>query len=76
MTPGDAWLSELAPRAAVISVGARNRYGHPSPEALERLRRHDADLWRTDQDGTITAVTDGHTMTLRAGRRTVRYPVE
>jgi len=73
---GDAWLSELAPRAAVISVGAHNRYGHPSPEALERLRRHHADLWRTDQDGTITAVTDGHTMTLRAGRRTVRYPVE
>ena len=73
---GDAWLTELAPRAAVISVGAHNRYGHPSPEALERLRRHHADLWRTDQDGTVTAVTDGHTMTLRAGRRVVRYPVE
>ncbi len=73
---GNAWLSELAPRAAVISVGAHNGYGHPSPEALERLRRHHADLWRTDQDGTISAVTDGHTMTLRAGRRSVRYPVE
>lgn len=73
---GDAWLGELAPRAAVISVGAHNGYGHPSPEALERLRRHQVELWRTDQDGTISAVTDGHTMTLRAGRRTVRYPVE
>jgi len=73
---GDAWLAELTPRAAIVSVGAHNRYGHPAPETLTRLRAHHADIWRTDQDGTITAVTDGHTMTLRAGRRSVRYPVE
>ena len=73
---GDAWLTELAPRAAIVSVGARNRYGHPSAEALDRLSRHGAEIWRTDRDGTITVVTDGHSMTLRAGRRTARYPVE
>ncbi len=73
---GDAWLAELAPRAAVVSVGAHNRYGHPSAEALGRLARHGVDVWRTDRDGTIGAVTDGHSLTLRAARRVVRYPVE
>lgn len=73
---GDPWLTELAPRVAIVSVGAHNRYGHPSAEALDRLSRHGAAIWRTDRDGTITVVTDGHSMTLRAGRRTARYPVE
>ena len=57
---GDAWLRELRPRAAVVSVGARNRYGHPTAEALERLAAHRADVWRTDRAGTITVeVTAG-----------------
>ena len=73
---GDGWLAELSPRAAIVSVGARNRYGHPSAEALGRLARHGVDIWRTDRDGGISAVTDGHTLTLRARGRVVRYPVE
>jgi competence protein ComEC len=55
----DAWLDELAPPTAVISVGARNRYGHPAPEVLERLRRHGIEILRTDQRGTITFTSDG-----------------
>jgi competence protein ComEC len=50
----DAWLDELQPVEAVISVGAKNRYGHPAPEALERLRRHGVTVLRTDERGTIT----------------------
>jgi competence protein ComEC len=73
---GDGWLAELSPRAAIVSVGARNRYGHPSAEALGRLARHGVDIWRTDRDGGISAVTDGQTLTLRARGRVVRYPVE
>src|SRR2546422_7510666 len=30
----DAWLTELGPRGALISVGGRNHYGHPAPEGL------------------------------------------
>jgi len=45
---------------AVISVGARNRYGHPAPEVLERLRRRGIMVLRTDQRGTITFTSDGH----------------
>jgi len=54
----DEWLDELAPRAAVISVG-RNNYGHPAPEVLERLARHGVTVFRTDRSGSITFSTDG-----------------
>nr|MBA2627256.1 MBL fold metallo-hydrolase [Gemmatimonadales bacterium] len=73
---GDAWLEELRPRAAVISVGQRNRYGHPAAEALARLARHHAELWRTDREGTITVNTDGQRMTVRGHRGSVTYPVQ
>jgi competence protein ComEC len=55
----DAWLAELRPREAVISVGARNTYGHPAPEVLGRLRRWGSEIFRTDEAGTITFTTDG-----------------
>lgn len=70
---GDEWLNELRPRAAVVSVG-RNTYGHPSPSAVARIGRAGADLWRTDQDGSVMVETDGVTMTFRADGREVAYP--
>jgi competence protein ComEC len=57
---GEAWLDEVAPEAAVISVGARNRYGHPAPETAARLAEHGIGTWRTDQEGTVTVrIRDG-----------------
>jgi competence protein ComEC len=64
------WLRELAPKAAIVSVGP-NRYGHPAPEALERLSEMHAEVWRTDRDGTVTVTVAESTMTVR-GRRTTR----
>jgi competence protein ComEC len=55
----DAWLDEVAPREAVISVGTGNTYGHPTAEVLERLRRHHVETLRTDRLGTITFTSDG-----------------
>jgi competence protein ComEC len=69
---GDGWLAELEPRVAVISVG-RNKYGHPAPETLARLRAHGADLRRTDQDGAIHVTTDGTTMTVRSEEKAATY---
>jgi len=54
-----AWLDELRPEEAVISVGARNRYGHPAPGVLERLAARAIHLYRTDRQGTITFASDG-----------------
>jgi beta-lactamase superfamily II metal-dependent hydrolase len=57
---------------AVLSVGANN-YGHPAPETLARLGRVGVDLRRTDQDGTVTVLTDGATMTVASRGRETRY---
>ena len=56
----DRWLDELQPDDAVISVGAKNRYGHPAPETLARLRAHGVTVVRTDERGTITFTVSSH----------------
>lgn len=55
-------LAAARPALAVISAGLRNTFGHPSPEALDRLRAAGARVFRTDQDGTVTIVTDGRSL--------------
>ena len=47
---------------AVISVGARNPFGHPTPEALGRLAAAGARIYRTDRDGAVMLETDGGTL--------------
>ena len=49
-------LARLAPQLSVVSVGRRNRYGHPSPRVLRRLLASGTTLYRTDLDGTVTIV--------------------
>ncbi len=46
-------------KAAVISCGYDNRYGHPSPEVLARIKATDARLYRTDLQGEIKITTKG-----------------
>ena len=62
----DAFLAAVRPRAAVISVGARNSYGHPSNDVLRALRNAGAEILRTDQSGTIIARTDGERLEMEA----------
>jgi competence protein ComEC len=71
---GDEWLDSLRPRAAVISLG-QNSYGHPSPETLDRLRRHRVAVWRTDLEGAVTVMTDGERMTMQSRGRSSTYDV-
>ena len=49
-------LARLAPPLSVVSVGRRNRYGHPSARVLGRLRAAGTSILRTDLDGTVTVV--------------------
>lgn len=46
-------------KAAVISCGYDNRYGHPSPEVLARIKATDARLFRTDLQGELKITTKG-----------------
>lgn len=54
-------ISTLEPEVVVIGVGATNPYGHPTPEILDLYARFGAEVYRTDQDGTVivTAFEDG-----------------
>jgi competence protein ComEC len=50
---GDSLLDAVSARVALISVGRRNRYGHPAPAVIERLGRHGVRILRTDESGSI-----------------------
>ena len=54
-----AFLNEVNPRYAAISVGEDNKYGHPKNEILKRLRAMDCKVYRTDLDGDIIFESDG-----------------
>ena len=55
----DAWLDALKPSIAVISVGAKNMFGHPAPSTVTKLTNRGIQVLRTDQNGTVDVVTDG-----------------
>ncbi|MGK2849141.1 MAG: ComEC/Rec2 family competence protein [Minisyncoccota bacterium] len=48
----DIFLERVRPYEAIISVG-KNNYGHPSPDVIERLIRHNILIRRTDLMGSI-----------------------
>lgn len=52
------FLEKASPSIAVISAG-KNSYGHPHDDALKRLEKCGADVYRTDKDGTVIITTDG-----------------
>lgn len=62
------FLRTVNPQYAVISVGADNTYGHPTETVLSRLRDADVKTYRTDLQGTITAVSDGKKVTFQTER--------
>jgi competence protein ComEC len=41
------------PTLAVISVGKKNTYGHPSKDALDILKAEKIEVWRTDKQGEL-----------------------
>jgi competence protein ComEC len=68
-----SFLHAVHPRAALVSVGAGNRYGHPSPHTLDELTKEGAMVERTDQTGDI-AIAPGHGGPLISVRGEPRAP--
>ncbi len=60
-------LDRTSPRLAVISVGAGNPYGHPTPGTLAELAEHGVQTLRTDRRGTIVLDVDQNSFVVRAG---------
>lgn len=50
---GARFLARTRPRIALVSVGARNRFGHPAPALLGRLAAAGAAVRRTDEAGAV-----------------------
>lgn len=51
----EEFLAGIMPQAAVISCAARNTYGHPHKETLQRMEDVGALVLRTDEGGAIIA---------------------
>ena len=46
-------LERISPEVALVSVGRRNRYGHPHPSVIRRLEASGVEILRTDEDGSV-----------------------
>jgi len=64
----DAFLEAVDPQLVVISVGAENSFGHPSPEVMERYAAYRLPVLRTDERGTIEFITDGQQVWMETTR--------
>jgi competence protein ComEC len=53
------FMKVISPKYAVISCKEGNSYGHPHAEVLNRLRQMGIEIFRTDEQGSIIAVSDG-----------------
>lgn len=57
------FFESVNPSCAVISCGEDNSYGHPHAETLNTFRMNGVKVYRTDEDGTIIAASDGKKIT-------------
>ena len=48
---GKEFIDEINPKYSIISVGKKNRYGHPNKEVLNNL--DNSKIYRTDEKGSI-----------------------
>ena len=53
------FLNEVNPDYGIISVGKDNIYGHPHREALDRFKKQNIKILRTDILGDILMISDG-----------------
>lgn len=56
---GETFIATVHPRVAVISLGQHNKYGFPKQVTLDTLDAQNIKTLRTDEEGTITFVSDG-----------------
>lgn len=54
-----SFLNKVNPKYAVISVGKDNDYGHPKQDVMNRLKAKNIPVYRTDENGTIVATSNG-----------------
>lgn len=55
------FLNRVWPKIAIISCGTYNSYGHPNKETLDKLKKLNCIIYRTDLDKNIVLISDGLT---------------
>lgn len=63
-------LDAVTPKYAVISCGEGNKYGHPHAQTLNNFRTMGIQTFRTDEQGTIVAISNGKDITWNCGPST------
>ena len=63
------FLKKAAPKAAVISCGLNNPYGHPNPATISKLKRRNIIIYRTDRDGDVTLTSNGSEFKIETAKR-------
>ena len=53
------YLEKVNPKYGVLMVGQNNDYGHPHRETMNLLAEKNIEIFRTDEQGTIVATSDG-----------------
>lgn len=61
----EAFLKEVNPEYAVISVGKNNMYGHPNKDTLSRLKQSGINIFRTDLKNNITFISDKNHISIK-----------
>jgi competence protein ComEC len=62
----EEFIEAVRPQSAVISVGP-NPYGSPKPQVLELLKKKGIQIYRTDQVGDISVLSDGQSLRILNG---------
>lgn len=55
----EPFLDYVSPEVAIISCGKGNPFGHPHQETIDKLQKRKIKIYRTDQNGNITILTNG-----------------
>jgi competence protein ComEC len=66
-------MRALSAQIAVISVGAKNSYGHPAPETIASLTRLGTQVVRTDLDGALAITATSHHLRVRKSKGFIRF---
>ena len=60
-----AFIKAVSPIYAIISAGKNNRYGHPHQITLDNLKAAQAQILRTDEEGSIVCLSSQDVTTCR-----------
>lgn len=64
----EEFLETVKPSYAIVSAGLGNKYGHPSPDAIERVEAVNAEILGTTEHGTIHCISNGHTVSCQGSK--------